>query len=442
MEALLGKNYIEEVTWDAVRNHFKQINPELYQIIEQLSPSKKLTFIKLTYAFGDLILKEGVLQLPSKIFQKNLHSTHWRSTFQLDYSSIPLLFLLDKSCEVFTLENERVVPLKVFDSGRLFGTFEIANYLLGQSYIPPWYATAGNRSLFTLPKISEQGRLKKLKAHFKLTSNTQIFSLQDHWYLFKQIAQDPNFTEPWSLSLLVFPQHWFDFDKNDPAWYKFQFYLFKEAWNQSQQLRLKDELSIHWQLSLKAIAQRKIQPNPYLTHTLQHLLLIAQNQAPSFSLMQNNNLAPIRGLQEVLLEIYGLKKHYPNLMSIQMDSLQRQKTAYYSLAFPTLMTGSPYSKCNTSTIMQDLKIIKLSLETLLLNETFSQQFSNNIHIGFYHADIDKNGEILPSSHILNIDPSLQKNIPSPDAFCATSAFWRGCIAFYQRRKEGDMTASA
>jgi hypothetical protein len=427
LETLSEKIYIEEVTWDTVRNIFKCTNPEFYQIIEQLSPSKTLTFIKLTYDFGDLILKEGILKLPEKKHQKNSSETDRRFKLQLDYSSIPLLFLMDKSCEIFILENDRVIPLKIFEAGKLFGTFEIINYLFGKSYVPPWYATAGNRSIFMLPKISEKGRLQNLNAHFKLMSNTQAFSLQDHWYLFKQIAQAPNFIEPWSLSLLAFPQHWFSFYKKDPAWYEFYSHLFKEAWSQSQQLRLKDELAIHWQLTLKAMAQRRIQPNPYLTHTLQHLLLIAQKQAPSFSLTENSNLAPIQGLQEAFLEIYGLKKHYPNLMSIQIDNFEKQKIAYYSLAFPTLMTGSLYSKCNTSTLMQDLKILKLSLETLLMDDSFSQKFLNNTQFGFYHVDKDKQEEILPSTDIITLDQSLQKSIPSLEAFCATSTFWRGCI---------------
>lgn len=424
----LEKDYIQEITWNDVRNDFRDINPEFYQIIEDLSPSKEHKLVKLTYSFGDLIIKNGVLQLPEKIQKKN-PLKNWRASLCLNYSSIPLLCLIDKSCEIFILEDDRVVPLKVFSAGKFLGSFEVADYLLGQSHVPPWSVAAGSRSLLTLPKISERVRLKKLKSHFKIVSDTNVFSMQDHWYLFKQIAQNSEFSESWTLSVIAFTDHWFTFRKKDSAWHAFQLYLLKEAWSQSQQIRLKEELFIHWQLLLKAMAQRRIQPNPYVTHTLQHLLFIAQNQAPAFSLMRNNLLAPVYGMQKVLLDIYGLKQHYPTFMSIQMDALERQKTAYYSLAFPTLMTGSSYSKCNTSTIMQDLKTIKLSIETMLINNAFPQDFLKNIYFDFYHVEEDKHGEILSSVNIPDVDQALCKEISSPLAFCSTSSFWRGCIMF-------------
>ncbi len=416
----------KEVGWGEVRNGVKKVNSELCQIIDKLNPSKKLKLIKASYPFGNLIIKDGVLQLPSKYEDMGLTKL---SKLGLDYSQIPLSLLLNKSSEIFVHENERAIPLKVFSPGMLFGTFETIDYLFEKQKRKIWSVSAGSRSIFTLPRISENTGLRRLKTHYKISSDTHVSSATDHWNLFKQIAQHKNFSQPWQSDVLFFTKEWFNFNKNDPAWFDFQTHIFKTSWLQSKESMTRYEFAIYWQDFIKAITHRRIQPTPYFSDSLKHLMLLSIGESPAFqpAIEENDLYAPIQGLQEAILSVYMLKKYIPTIMHTEMIKEDSRNPFYYSLSFPTLLEGSPNSKCSSSTIMLDQKHFKLLMETSLRDWQISKTMLENKIFEYFHVENDIDNEILSSKLIPTMDKRFSINPSEGFEFCGSSPFWRGCI---------------
>lgn len=422
---------IQEVTWPTVREEVKRVNPELTKIIDSIDPDQKYKLIKVSYSFGDLIVDQGFLQLPDnqgKIYPVSSKHIDPHIQKQLAYSPIPLSLLLNKVSEVFIMDNERVIPLKVLEPGNLFGTFETLNFIFQIPSQPLWYVSAGSRIIFTLPKISESSGLKRLRLHYEIPADTSLRLLSEHWDLFKKIANHKNFNDPWQSQLILFTEKWFDFDKNDVRWLKFLRYLFEQGWLQSQRIIQKEQFGVFWQKYHRAITHRRLRPTLYLSDTFKHLLLIASGESPAFIPVQSNLVAPIRGLQKALLDIYQLKNNYiPTMMCTGLPNQKKHNLIYYSLSFPTLLEGSPESKNTSSTIMLDLRDIKLLMNTLLRDSSIEHSFLKKVTFDYFHVEDDIYNEIQ-SSKLIPKEDNRFADTTFPDLdFCSTSPFWRGCI---------------
>ena len=318
---------------------------------------------------------------------------------------------------------------KVLEPGSLFGTFETLNFIFNIQSQPLWYVSAGNRIIFALPKISESSGLKQLRLHYGTSADTSLRLPSDHWYLFKQIANHKNFNEPWQSQLIFFTEKWFDFNKNDTKWRKFQRYLFRQGWLQSQRVIQKEQFGVFWQKYHRAITQRRLRPTLYLTETLKHLLLIASGESPALApVCQSDLVAPIGGLQKALLDVYILKNDYiPTIMHTVLTDQKSDNSVYYSLSFPTLLEGTPESKNSSSTIMLDLRDIKLLMNTLLRDSTIEYSFLKNVSFDYFHVEDDIYNDIQSSKLISKLDARFNDpSLPNLN-FCATSPFWRGCI---------------
>jgi hypothetical protein len=101
---------------------------------------------------------------------------------------------------------------------------------------------------------------------------------------------------------------------------------------------------------------------------------------------------------------------------------------YYSLAAPTLLEGSPVNK-NLTTLMLDIKNIKLMIDTILRELGQENNLIKNMQFQYFHVEDDKLGEIQSSKLIPALDPAFLQETEyfSNRSFCATSPFWRGCI---------------
>ena len=157
---------LEMLDWSDVREAVQKVNPRLVNIIDNLKLSPQHKLIKATYAFGDLIVKEGHLCLP--IQESKLYT-------QLNYSPIPLSLLLNKSSEVFVQNHDSALPLNRLQPGNFFGTFEAVNFMMHKPAASIWHVSAGARSIFMLPKISDLSGIKRLRAHYPIAHLTCIF---------------------------------------------------------------------------------------------------------------------------------------------------------------------------------------------------------------------------------------------------------------------------
>lgn len=424
---------VRNLNWASARVRVKKVNAELAKIIDDIDPPKHYQIIKATYQYGDLVIDNGVTQLPNHAgnLLPAAHQDAEKIVKQkLNYNAIPLLLTLKNDNEVFLETCNRVIPLNLFHEGNLLGLFESINFLLGWRSQPKWSVSAGARSIFMLPKITDNRGFDRLRKRFEVPAKLAIQNLQDHWDVFKYLAQHPTFQQPWENEILFFTQDWLK-HQDSPTWKPFFNYLFKHAWQQTQFAIGKIEQSLSWEKSSEVISLRNIRLDHGIIDQVKHILLIASGRFPAFRPPNNNSsTAPIDGLQEAFVNSYLLKPYLPTLMHTQpLDTLDKLKSLYYSLSFPTLLEGSP-TKISTFTIMTDLKDIQMVLDTL--RERIPKDSGHIIHtvdVDYFHVEKDSMQEILSSKLLPEKDSALiedKKRYPTLD-FCYSSLFWRGCL---------------
>ena len=344
---------LQELDWKDVREAVEQVNPVLAKIINHINPNHHHKLIKAIYSFGDLIIKEGRLCLPRE---------DDKLCAQLNYSTIPLALLLNKSAEAFIENSDSSLPLNILNPGDFFGTFEAINFMMNKPSRYLWNVSAGARSIFLLPKISNFSGIKRLRSHYNIGHNIQLTSLSNHWDLFRKITLNPHFAEPWKSEVLFFPRQWFT-DIKDIAWYQFYQLIWEQTWIQAQYAMSDFNFRNDWQTCLKMIDARRLKPSPYIMDTIKHLLIIMMGFAPFFSPAEDLELdLPLMELQRAFTDIYLLEQYVPTIMSPDIFSVWPPSSmGYYSLAFPTLMSGAhPVKSLNS--FMPDLKMIKLIME--------------------------------------------------------------------------------
>jgi hypothetical protein len=428
---------IREMNWQEARDQVHNVDKQLAELIDKIDPDKSFKLIKAIYSYGDLVIKDGILNLPK---DKRRASPIYGQTIErkikekLSYSTIPLFLTLHNCNEVFIDTGHRVIPLNLFHAGSLLGLFESIDYMyFGQASQAIWSVSAGARTTFTLSKINESGGFKRLKMHYRLPSNMKLQHFSDHWHLFKAIATHPHFEQPWRNEVLFFTKEWLIKRDNDPNWVAFHRYLFQNAWQQARFAIGKVDLSLNWEAFIDAISSRRLKPTPYLADQVKHIMLIVAGRWPGFRPADNSQqAAPTQGLQKSITDIYSLKHYVPTIMHAYLFKALANFPVYYSLYFPTLLEGSPNNK-SSSTIMLDLRGIQQLLEILIdtysTNKRFGDGNFKNIEFEYFHVEPDKYEEIQPSKNIIENDPVLSQECSQYPGriFCATSPFWRGCI---------------
>jgi len=287
-----------------------------------------------------------------------------------------------------------------------------------------------------LPKITDKSSIKKLRTMYNIPAAAQIEKLSDHWELFKNIAQSKNFGDPWHSTILFFGKKWLD-KHVSKEWDKFRDYLHRITWEQANYSIDKMKFNMYWETCARILSLHRSQSKPYLIDHVKHLLSIAVGNFPAFTIANDSqDSAPTSCLQKVFSEQYELKHYLPHIMHARMlkDNFTKPRYVYYSLAIPTILEGSPLKK-TTSTIVNDLREIKLIVETLKkdshkINQNFaSEDIIQNIDIDYFHYENDECNQIRSSTNLPNEDPSFteDKKIFPTRTFCHTSPFFSGCI---------------
>lgn len=424
---------IKETCWDDVRDEVERLNPELAKICDEISPGKEHSLLKLRYPYGSTIVDKGELQLPcgtnglASIKKPNIAS-HLKE--KLSYSPIPLSLLLHNDIEIFVEGRSRVIPLKFFQPGDIFGVFETMNYLGDIQDQPMWSISAGGRSVFMLPRITDKIGHNRMRKELGLSSNEPPADLQDHWKVFKDIYERSPKNSGWYSEVLVFTDKWFQ-HSNDIRWTKFQLYVAKLYWSQTRLLRDALKFSLLWSSFGDEMNNRNLRPRPYLIDTLKHLLSIANGIGIAFKPTVGETALPVSLIQETYVNSYNLKNYIPTLMqpcTLKGNAAQ----AYYSLTFPTVLESTPFVR-NAPSIIEDQRDIKRLLNTLIRTIKIDTRVINPIqHVkyDFFHSDIDPYDDILSSKSLVDADQAfLCPNTPAFQGrtFCSTSSFFKGCV---------------
>ena len=136
--------------------------------------------------------------------------------------------VLSNTFEIFLPLEDRTIPLSgLIYPGTAFGAWRILNAKKAEQPAFIWDMTAGARSVFMLPKITEVKKHLQLKKMYDLTADVPR-SLMGHWDIFKQIANHSSFRKPWYSEILFFSRNWFN-HLDDNIWKPFYYYFYDSA---------------------------------------------------------------------------------------------------------------------------------------------------------------------------------------------------------------------
>ncbi len=433
----------EEHMWSDVRNTVKQYEPELCSVIDKIDPGKSYPIIKVTYPFGTKIFEKGVFYLPTinkqtiAITDSNVPT---QIKQQLTYNSLPMGVILDNGTEVYSESKDRVFSLVYFKHGFNLGIWEFFDTA------SPFSVSAGARSLFMLPKITNASGHRRLdKYGISFPAPQAPFEQHD---IFKKIACHKNFPDPWGCKVLFFTQSWAQKIRNDAKWRDLQNFLLRRIWEHTHYSRDKMYIDTIWESFSRFLTKKRIKPDAHLVDTVKHLIFTAIGIVPAFAPAVDNQAAPIDGLLKTYIEDYGLETYAPSIMQPGHFSLATPKNyVYYSLQVPTYLESIPQFRVPTSTRndlsalidLMDMFIYELLHGDDIQHGSIHSIYENlqKIQFDYFHSEPNVNKGIYPSSDLPKEDKRflyMPRGYTKP-GFCEKSSFARGCIRISNKQQD-------
>lgn len=426
---MFGGLAIEELRWQDVRTAVYDANSELAAMIDHFDPSDDFTFIKASYPYGAKILNDGVIFLPKSdgsTIALNHDSVSSTIRKKLSYSPVPMGLVLTKSMEVYFETADRVMPSKLYGKGVFFGLWEVFD-CRNQNYKfqKVWNLSAGARTLFMLPRITDHINHGRLRRDFGI-SEYPPKELLDHNKVFRELAvnTDRNSPNKWMCEVLFFNDKWslLDEDKGNINSLNLSNYLYRCAWGQSKNCRNQMDYNVSWEAFANEASRKNLKVKPYMYNTIKHLIAISEGMFPGFISAKNDFAAPIKLIQDCYINSYLLKDYAPIIMHpAHINNIDNQYV-YYSLHLPTLLEWAPRLKGNS--IITDIRELRM-LTNLYIQAT------ENKHLvyEFFHSEDDPLAEIKSSKQLPIDDPALLASISFPinQEFPINSPFFRGCV---------------
>ena len=444
--SLAFKGKLEILTWDQVREDVAKVNPRFARIIDKLNPGKKYWLAKATYPYGSLVLQRALLMLPNEqgdivpITDSSINSK-LRAALDYNLNSNPVSCVLKNTFEIFLPLSDHTIPLQgLIYLGQPFGAWRLLNPGKTQQPIFIWDMTAGARSVFMLPKISEEKKHFKLKKHYDLTESAPK-TLMNHWEIFKQIANNPKFEQPWQAEILYFPIQWFE-HLEDKEWRDFYHYFHESIWKGAEFLRNQPFWNLVFSLILK---DYQAKPSGYIIDTVKYLVNLGIGCQPGFAPASDNLAGPFSGLQKVYDNEYEIRNYPPIIMQPAMLDLYNRAAnpVYYSLQFPTAPEFTPHSRARSSFIsdLHEIRSLMLRFEQELLSEKFNvvgtpfYDLFKFINYDYFHNNVElhagmRNSREMPledKTLLTTLDGNIHKEFPE---MCS---FVKGCIRISHKK---------
>lgn len=429
--------HTQQVTWNEVSNKVRKVNPALADICDKVTLDKDLPLFLMRYPYGANIINQETLHVPyhGAMFPLNHQQIPAHFKAQLSYSLIPFSLILHNNSEVYVNKDDIDIPFNLLESGEVFGVFETVsllsqkNALVTKKSYRPWNVSAGARSVFMIPKISDSTKHIRLKKALRLSQTSVPLELSDQWQVFKEINSCYANANPWYNEILVFGNHWFE-RRDDLAWKNFKEYISDVFAEQADILTDHVSYDIIWSSFTKKINNLNLKARPYLIDTAKNLLSLANGNGIAFKPATDEKSLPVTNIQDAYLTHYKLNSYIPTIM----EPCQSNKTKmfYYSLSYPMLVGSDPAVR-NPPSILEDERRVEELIKALISTikqDTNLKHLLENIRFDFYHFDPDDHHIVQHSSALAQEDNRfLHSSVPmeSERRFCETGLFFRGCI---------------
>lgn len=417
------------LAWEQARAQLIPLAPKLVEIIDQISPNKRFDFVKVSYPYGSQVMRRGCFDL------SRIHNPIIRQKLKYSDSANPMMIVLRHCFELFAPQNDRIIPYYIVKPGQLFGIWQILNKTTPgrHSYFPYaiWDMTAGARSVFMLPKISEKSAHKKLQSDFQISVDKPVH-FKDHWQVFRALSQSAQFEDTWSAEALFFSSDWFE-NLDDPAFKYLKLYLYECIWQQSELWRSQT----FWDLTFSRIhAKRNMTSSPYHMDVARHIFAIAAGVLPGFKPVTDDQMGPFATIKSIYEEHYGSAEWAPLMMQPAMFSFyEKTESVYYSLRYPSAIRLA-VKPSERDSIISDTYLIarlidkykaELANNEYEIKESTLNDIPSNVNFTYFHTKQNDYRCVGLSDAILSQDPRFLSQIDHENKFPKTSAFFTGCI---------------
>lgn len=437
---------LEQVTWKEVREAVWQVNPAFTQVVDAVSPDGELTLYKASYPFGSTIIDGSQMYLPYKdgslITLDDPRAESFRDILgyntESGHGNIPLSIVLDKTFELYIKAEDRVIPFSLLSKGNIFGLWGSLNRTL--SYVAPrvWHMTAGVYDLFALAKLTDLPSYKKLSKARGLRQPLPR-NLLAQGRMLTQMTQHRDFDSDWHAEVLFFPKECLE--KREGLWANFHLFLHEMAWAGTEYWRNKVVFDYIWDSFVKELVREDIRVTPQVVDIVQHLIRIGLGVLPGFCPATDDEAAPVSGLQQDLIKLYGLKHFAPTIMVPRHLSKDQKRYVYWSLQLPSHFESTPKTKITTSTLsmLREVRhLLDRFCKAVLDNripavaETPFYDFIKMVHFDCFHSEPDLHEGIRPSSVMPKEDKTLIECARKfgKRGFSDVSPFVRGCVRIH------------
>ena len=434
---------LEKLRWRDVSETFHQLNPRLAALIDAIDPPDECVFYRAQYRYGDRFLDKGNFKVPrtdGSLVSLMDDSADRTLQDHLSYNmhTNPVMFITKKVMELYVETEDQVIPFLIAKPGKISGLSRLLDTERAQNTLTHtsnflWDMTAGARSVFILPKISDNVAHTKLLKNFGI-STEKPRELKDHWRVFRALARSREFENhsDWRFETLFFSKHWFE-HLDDPAWRELKMHWMID--NRRDYAFWHNYIT--WQLTFSRIKQIKnIKASPHMLDTVKHLFTLACGEAIGFAPNNENLMMPTQQIQQAYLDYYGIN-YDPCIMQPTLLNITDPKPIYYSLQYPTAVEYSPKSSGGTSTIndLDDLILLiskftkQITQPTLNLENTILENITKQLDLSFYHTNPENYDSILPSNTLPESDLRFNTGLVEPGTleFAKNSTFVKGCV---------------
>jgi hypothetical protein len=441
------KGSFEQVTWGQVRNEVAEVNREFARIIDDLNPGKKYWLGKATYPYGSLVMQRSVLMLPNAkgqivpITDSSLDSKI-REGLSYNVQSNPVSLILKNTFEIYLPLEDRTITLSgLIYPGTAFGAWRVLNPKNAQHPAFIWDMTAGARSVFMLPKITDAQKHMQLVKAYKLSASAPS-SLMKHWEIFRELANSHGFKSPWTAEILYFPQQWFN-HLTDIKWKPFYYYFQDSSWDSTELWRNQFIWNLIFSLILKNYGTR---PNAYIMDTVKYLLYMGIGSAWGLAPARNNLAGPFMEIQRIYTKEYEIKDYPPIIIQPDMFNINnsKQHPIYYSLQFPNAAEFKPSSRVRASNIsdLHEIRSLMLRYEQELLADRFNTAQTvlgdvfHHVQCDYFHNGVELHSGMRNSSEIPKEDKGFLKTLDGVlyKDFPDTCSFVKGCIRLSHKKE--------
>lgn len=424
----MSNKHIKIQSWIDAQDEIRKINPSLADAIESSGLEATCDFIRASYDYGELIIREGELQIP---LSKN-KTTSIADTTSL-HSSIrtrlnnpnPIGILLNKSAESFYEPQTSSIPTKVLSNqilqpGDFIGLTDFLDSIDSKNKIIPdrQNISSGARSLFMLPRLTDRNSHYKLQNYFKIDVHRPN-NIWEHYSIFKEIANSSVTEEKWYSDVLFFSNSWWA-KKNQANAQPIKQVLLQQAWQQSVNSRKAMSLKLAWNLFLNSNDSGFKQSKLTILQTIEHLLAIQQGIYPGYVPTINNDVGPIDFIKKAYTDTYKIKS-YPTIMA-PMHITKTSGPVYYSLHIPALANSKSRGIYEKSTPLDFRELVAL-MDTLTFPLYPKDKFT------FFQQEEYPALQINALQELINSDERFLPNKAGPQSLniSYSNPFLKSCI---------------